>query len=194
MISIRCWHIYITHSGRLQHFRNCVWLRGSLAFEMEILFLEYKTFRFSSQNPATIPEIYFFSPPSPQGCKHRHIGFYVWRSAHENLLNWFTSRLLYFMVDRALCSRSSRQALAIFLHTHGLNYLKITFLSPSTHKFISLLTMLPLFYQCIAYTAVTHTHMCEEFSDRWTISRWSHYKPTLHYISSFIAMKIVTRG
>lgn len=139
-----------------------------------------------------------FPPSSPQGCKtSTHIGFYIWRSAHENLLNWFTSRLLYFMVDRALCCCSSRQALAIFLHTHGLNYLKITFLSPSTHKFISLLTMLPCFISAllIQHSYIrTHTHVYEEFSDRWTNSRWSHYKPTLHYISNFIAMKIVTRG
>lgn len=170
MISIRCWHIHIIHSGRLLHFQNCVY-----GFEARVgiwngnFILQNKTFPiFITKSSNTIyPKICIFSFRVLKAVKHRHIGI-LYRSAHENLLNWFTSRLLYFMVDRALgcyCCCSSRQALAIFLHTHGLNYLKITFLSPSTHKFISLLTMLPCFISALLIQhSYTHT---------WTKSRWN---------------------
>lgn len=165
MISIRCWHIHIIHSGRLLHFQNCVY-----GFEARVgiwngnFILQNKTFPiFITKSSNTIyPKICIFSFRVLKAVKHRHIGI-LYRSAHENLLNWFTSRLLYFMVDRALgcyCCCSSRQALAIFLHTHGLNYLKITFLSPSTHKFISLLTMLPCFISALLIQhSYTHTYM-----------------------------------
>ncbi len=62
--------------------------------------------------------------------KHKIFLYYRNRS-HENLLNWFTSRLLYFMLDRILGYKR---------RTHGLNCLKITFPS-SQHKFISFLVM-----------------------------------------------------
>lgn len=102
-----------------------------------------------------------------EGCKNiRSTKFYICRSrasscSTENLLNWFTSRLLYFMADRMSHTPKIYVAICLERRTHGLNYLKITFAYEPTNLYLSW----PCYWYCLFFISAMHTDYIREMME-----------------------------
>lgn len=145
-----------------------------MAFGMEILFSQYKFFRFSSQNPTH--NFAFWRPP--RGCKTFDSFFYVCRSAHENLLNWFTSRLLYLPLDQTLSPHVQGGFLAI-LHRHTHTRIKLS----ENYFSLSSVVSNPQIYISLDHALILSLHTRFVVQEGCFLDRWKY----------FIAPKNVTK-